>query len=76
MHIDDVDNAYLKAESSLNSMSIGHLQYGVSSQAPVQSKELVSTCEDAWGWGCQFLGGLGLIETVKSCFLGMYKKNS
>lgn len=59
VHINDVVTAYLKAESSLNLMSIGHLQYGVSSQAPVQLKELVSTCEDAWGvrlpvsWGAR-----------------------
>lgn len=59
VHINDVVAAYLKAESSLNLMPIGHLQYGVSSEAPVQLKELVSMCEEAWGlklpvfWGAR-----------------------
>jgi nucleoside-diphosphate-sugar epimerase len=59
VHINDVIAAYLKAESALSVMPIGHLQYGVSSESPVQLKELVATCEEAWGvrlpvsWGAR-----------------------
>lgn len=59
VHINDVVGAYLIAEAYLNLMSIGHLKYGVSSEKPVQLKELVATCEEAWGlklpvsWGAR-----------------------
>jgi len=49
VHVNDVIDAFLKAGSLLNEMPSEHRRYGVSSNEPIQLKELVSTCERAWG---------------------------
>ncbi len=59
VHIKDVIAAYLTGDRLLNELSSGHLRYGVSSGMPIQLREVVLTCEKAWGvklpvvWGAK-----------------------
>ena len=59
VHVNDVIEAFIIAESILDEIIVGHHLYGVSSNAPIQLRDLVELCEKAWNvklpvaWGAR-----------------------